>query len=538
MCGEIAVRDGDVGQVGQLNDGRELGNDVLAGAVPGVYAAERDRPKRPDAAPAPREAVPDDGVNVLGSRHTVRHEPRALANECELQPVPDEAGHVAAHDDRLLPERAEDIHHPLDQLLARALSRGHLHRPHEERRVEVVRSDDALRLADRIAQRRYGNRRGVRREHGGRRYAGHGRKKLRLQLELLGERLDREVTHERVTVEVGGHVQPPPGGGDRVWLGEAVSLEQRQGLSDPLVYGVCAARKECDLMATERVLATDLSAHQACADDQDLHGLSSQSGMIIVLSDHLDNRVAIVTGGGSGIGAATAHLLAREGQTVAVVGRRAERLEAVVAAIADHGGRAFAVPADLSDPRSPWAIVEAVLDHTGRIDVIVHCAASFTLKPAEECTLDEFDDHIAVNVRAAYFLVQAALPSLRASPAAVVVNVSSAAAVMYRRRQTLYGLTKAALEHMTRNLAAELAPDGIRVNCVRPGPVSTEIHTGAVADPAARLAELGRLVPLGRVGEADEIALWIGHVVARNAEWVTGAVLAIDGGRILGPPET
>ena len=155
----------------------------------------------------------------------------------------------------------------------------------------------------------------------------------------------------------------------------------------------------------------------------------------------------------------------------------------------------------------------------------------------EEVGLEEFDNHIAVNVRAPYLLVQAALPSLRASPAAVVVNVSSAAAAMYRRRQTLYGLTKAALEHLTMNLAAELAPDRIRVVCVRPGPVATEIHTGAVADPQARLAELGRLVPLGRIGEPEEIARWIWHLVDADAAWVTGAVLSIDGGRVLGPPE-
>jgi NAD(P)-dependent dehydrogenase (short-subunit alcohol dehydrogenase family) len=251
----------------------------------------------------------------------------------------------------------------------------------------------------------------------------------------------------------------------------------------------------------------------------------------------LDERVAIVTGGGSGIGAATARLLAREGQTVSLVGRRAEVLEGVVAEIEAAGGSAFAVPADLSEPHAPWEIVDAVLSRTGRIDVIVNNAASFRLEVIDDFTLADFDDHIAVNVRAAYFLVQAALPALRASPAAAVVNVSSAAAVMYRRRQTLYGLTKAALEHMTKNMAAELAPDRIRVNCIRPGPVATEIHTAAVADPAARLAELGRLVPLGRLGEPEELALWIRHLVARDAEWVTGAVLAIDGGRILGPPE-
>jgi NAD(P)-dependent dehydrogenase (short-subunit alcohol dehydrogenase family) len=167
--------------------------------------------------------------------------------------------------------------------------------------------------------------------------------------------------------------------------------------------------------------------------------------------------------------------------------------------------------------------------------VIVNNAASFQLKPIDEFTLEDFDDHMAVNVRAPYFLVQAALPALRSSSAAVVVNVSSAAAVMYRRGQTLYGLTKAALEHMTMNMAAELAPDRVRVVCVRPGPVATEIHL-AVADPEARLRELGALVPLGRVGQPDEIARWIGHLADREAGWVTGTILAIDGGRVLGPP--
>lgn len=247
----------------------------------------------------------------------------------------------------------------------------------------------------------------------------------------------------------------------------------------------------------------------------------------------LDDRVAIVTGAGSGIGAATARLLASHGLTVALVARRAEALEAVAGEI---GERALAVPADLAEARAPWEIVERVLGEAGRLDVIVSCAASLKLHLLEDVTTEEFDDHVAVNVRAPYFLVQAALPALRTSPAPVVVNVSSVAAAMYRPRQTLYGLTKAALEHLTMNLAAELAPERIRVNCVRPGPAATPIHTQAVADPEARLRELSSLVPLGRVAEAEEIARWVWHLVDREAEWVTGSVLTIDGGRVLGPP--
>ena len=107
---------------------------------------------------------------------------------------------------------------------------------------------------------------------------------------------------------------------------------------------------------------------------------------------------------------------------------------------------------------------------------------------------------------------------------------------MYRPGPAVYALTKAALEHLTKQLAAELAPDRIRVNAIRPGPTETPIHL-AVPDPEARLAQLGRLTPLGRVGRPEEIAWWIAALIEPEAEWVTGAVIAVDGGRVLGPPE-
>ena len=249
-----------------------------------------------------------------------------------------------------------------------------------------------------------------------------------------------------------------------------------------------------------------------------------------------DQRVAVVTGAGSGIGEAAARLLAEQGLEVALVGRRLERLEAVAAAIAETGGRAFPVPADLGQPACALGgRGRGARRRADRLDVIVNNAATYRLKPIEEFTLEDFDDVIATNLRAPYFLVQAALPALRLSPAPVVVNVSSAAAVMYRPQQTVYGLAKAALEHMTMNMAAELAPDRIRVACVRPGPVLTEFHLAA-EDPEERIRVLGTLVPLGRIGQPEDIARWIWHLVDAEAEWVTGAVISVDGGRVLGPP--
>lgn len=251
----------------------------------------------------------------------------------------------------------------------------------------------------------------------------------------------------------------------------------------------------------------------------------------------MDDRAAIVTGAGSGIGAATARLLGSRGMTVALVGRRRDQLAEVAAEVDAGMGSALVVQEDLADPTAPRRVVDTVLERAGRLDVIVNNAAQYRLTLVEDVSLEELDAHLAVNMRAPFLLVQAALPALKASSAAVVVNVSSAAAAMYRRRQTVYGMTKAGIEHLTKNLAAELAPHGIRVNCIRPGPVDTPIHRAAVADPDARLRELGQLVPLGRVGQPDEIALWIGHMVDTEARWVTGAVFVIDGGRVLGPRE-
>jgi NAD(P)-dependent dehydrogenase (short-subunit alcohol dehydrogenase family) len=256
-----------------------------------------------------------------------------------------------------------------------------------------------------------------------------------------------------------------------------------------------------------------------------------------VTSDAVDSRVAIVTGASSGIGEATARLLGKQGVDVALVARRRDRIEAVAADIVEAGGLALPVPADLSDPRAPWRIVDAVLEARGRLDVVVNDAAALYIKQVEEFTLDQFDELVAVNLRAPYFLVQAALPALRKAPAPVVVNVSSAAAAMYRAGQTAYGLTKAGLEHMTMNLAAELAPDRIRVACVRPGPVRTEMHR-AVPDPDERMRQLAKSVPLGRLGEPEEVARWIWHLVDADSAWVTGCVVTVDGGRVLGAPGT
>ncbi len=134
-----------------------------------------------------------------------------------------------------------------------------------------------------------------------------------------------------------------------------------------------------------------------------------------------DKPVAIVTGAGSGIGAATARLLAERGMVVVLVGRREEKLAGVAREIEAAGGEAFVLPADVSKAETPQAIVEQVLSRFGRIDVLINNAAGLVAKPFDQFTLAEFDEQVATNVRSVFFLIQAALPALRRSPAPAIV---------------------------------------------------------------------------------------------------------------------
>jgi NAD(P)-dependent dehydrogenase (short-subunit alcohol dehydrogenase family) len=245
-------------------------------------------------------------------------------------------------------------------------------------------------------------------------------------------------------------------------------------------------------------------------------------------------RVAIVTGAGTGIGAAAARLLVAKGLRVALVGRRAEPLEAVRSELGDA---AIAVPADVGEADAPQWIVEETLRAFGRIDVVVNNAAVIQNGPIDSFTRDVFEQHYAVNVAGPFFLVAAALPSLREAEDAAVVNVSSSVGSIVKPGSMLYGSTKAALEYLTRAWAYELAADGIRVNCIAPGPVDTPIHATYSDDLDATYADLARRIPLGRMGHVDDIAAWVWWLAAPGSAWTTGNVIHVDGGQVLGLPE-
>ena len=246
------------------------------------------------------------------------------------------------------------------------------------------------------------------------------------------------------------------------------------------------------------------------------------------------SRVAIITGAGTGIGAAAAALLSAKGLALVLVGRRSGPLEEVRARLSDD--RAVAVAADLGEPAAPQRVVDAALAAFGRVDVIVNNAAVIQNGALPSFSRATFDEHYAVNVGGPFFLLSAALPSLRTSVDAAVVNVSSSVGSIVKPGSMLYGSTKAALEYLTRAWAYELAEEGIRVNCIAPGPVDTPIHSAYSDDLEATYADLARRIPLGRMGHVDDIAAWIWFLVAPESRWTTGNVVHVDGGQVLGLP--
>jgi len=247
----------------------------------------------------------------------------------------------------------------------------------------------------------------------------------------------------------------------------------------------------------------------------------------------LDGAVIIVTGGGSGIGAATARQLGAVGAPVVLVGRRAEPLNEIAAQITAGGGQALCVPADLADPASPRRITDACLARYGRIDGLVNNAAVVRHMPLAEWDTACFDEHVATNVRAPFFLIQAVLPALRESPVRSVVNIGSSSGTLRRVGQSVYGMTKSALDYLTQTLAGELAPLGIRVNSISPGPIDTPIHATWADDLAEAYRWLGSQVPLGRIGAPEEVALWITLLLSPWASFMTGAVIPLDGGQVI-----
>jgi NAD(P)-dependent dehydrogenase (short-subunit alcohol dehydrogenase family) len=249
--------------------------------------------------------------------------------------------------------------------------------------------------------------------------------------------------------------------------------------------------------------------------------------------DRLKGKVALITGGGSGMGRASCALFAREGARVVVVDRAADAGQETAAQIRDEGGDASFVEADVSDPAHVERMVAATVDSYGRIDVLFNNAGiegpSVTLLEYGE---DDWARVIAVNLTAVYRAMRAAIPHMIEQGGGVILSTASVAGLVGLARSSAYSAAKAGVIGLTRTVALEYGPHNIRANCICPGFISTPMLGRVLGDRAE--SALDRLAPLRRVGQADDIAHAALYLASDEAAYVTGVPFVVDGGFVAG----
>ena len=242
----------------------------------------------------------------------------------------------------------------------------------------------------------------------------------------------------------------------------------------------------------------------------------------------LTGRCAIVTGGSRGLGRAMAIGLADAGALVVVASRKLDAGEALVAEIRSTGGEAAAVSVNMSDPNAPRTVVEGALAAFGRIDVVINNAATVLDRALENLDASAFVGAFTTNLLAPMLLIREARPHLAASGHGAVVNIVSIAMEGSSPGRYLYPPVKAGLAQVTKTLARDLAPDGIRVNAISPGTFRTDMVTKAFDDRI--LARVASSTPLGRIGDPGEIVGPALLLVSDAGSFITGEVLTVDGG--------
>jgi len=244
----------------------------------------------------------------------------------------------------------------------------------------------------------------------------------------------------------------------------------------------------------------------------------------------LKDQAAIVTGGGKGIGAATAELFAAAGADVVVTARTAADVESVAKAVEAHGRRGIAVPGDVNDLGFLAELVDQTVHEFGGIDILVNNAGGSVSRPLLETTVDDLEHSLHFNISSPFELVRLAVPHMLRRGGGSIVNISSVAGRNAPRGSFTHSLTKAAVSQMTRLMAAELSPK-IRVNAVLPGAIETaSLKTWLERMPENLRQQMIESTPMRRNGTPEDVAGAVLYFCAPASSWVTGKLLEVDGG--------
>lgn len=244
----------------------------------------------------------------------------------------------------------------------------------------------------------------------------------------------------------------------------------------------------------------------------------------------LTDRVAIITGGCSGIGQAMAAGLARYGARVAIAGRTASKCEEAAAALSEKGADVLAVPTDVSRPAEARRMVTRTVDHWGRLDILINSAAVSQGVPALEMTQEEWRRVLAIDLDGTFYCCQAAGRVMADAGRGSIINITSMSGMLGYANQAAYAAAKGGVTMLTRALAVEWADRGVRVNAIAPTWFYTPMSKHILDDPA-KLAEKSKSIPLGRVGQDEDIMGAAVFLASDASQYVTGHILSVDGGK-------
>lgn len=251
----------------------------------------------------------------------------------------------------------------------------------------------------------------------------------------------------------------------------------------------------------------------------------------------LAGKVALITGGGTGIGRACAVQFASEGAKIAVAGRRSDLLSATVTQIRDAGGDALAVQFDVTRADQVERAMHTIVDHFGLLNVVMNNAGMMVAGNAEQTSEADWDQLMNINLKGTFLVSRAALPQLRRAGGGSIINIGSVYGLVGSKQRAAYAASKGGVTMLTRAMALDHAHEKIRVNCICPSLVETEIARelfAKVPDPEAARRQRVGMIPMGRAATPVEIAYLAVYLASDESAWVTGAAYPIDGGQSAG----